>query len=90
MIDIIWDLDNDPDGNVRHIAQHGITKEEVNEVLDQPEDSDTSRSSDRPIAFGLTSTSRYIAVVYDVIDDNTVYPVTAYEVPRKRSRRRRR
>ncbi len=26
---IIWDLDDDPDGNVQHIAQHGITKEEA-------------------------------------------------------------
>lgn len=26
---IIWDLDDDPDGNVQHCAQHGVTKEEV-------------------------------------------------------------
>jgi hypothetical protein len=26
---IIWDLDDDPDGNVQHIADHDLTKEEV-------------------------------------------------------------
>jgi len=24
---VIWDLDDDPDGNVAHIAEHGVTKE---------------------------------------------------------------
>lgn len=26
---IIWDLDDDPEGNVRHCAEHDIAKEEV-------------------------------------------------------------
>jgi len=34
---VIWDLDDDPRGNVQHIAEHGITKAEVLEVLAQPE-----------------------------------------------------
>ena len=76
----IWDLDDDPDGNVQHIAEHDVTKAEVEEVLQRPEGIETSRSSGRPIAFGETSTGRLIAVVYDEIDENTVYPVTAYEV----------
>jgi hypothetical protein len=35
MIDAIvaWDMDDDPSGNVQHIADHGITQEEVEEVL---------------------------------------------------------
>ncbi len=76
----IWDLDDDPHGNVEHIAEHGITKEEVEEVLENPEGTESSRSSGRPIAFGETSTGRIIAVAYEEIDENTVYPVTAYEV----------
>ena len=76
----IWDLDDDPEGNVQHIAEHGITKEEVEEVLEQPDDVVTSRSSGQPIAFGETSTGRIIAVVYEEIDLETVYPITAYEV----------
>ncbi len=76
----IWDLDDDREGNVQHIAEHGITKDEVEQVLENPEGIESSRSSGRPIAFGETSTGRIIAVVYEEIDQDTVYPVTAYEV----------
>ena len=31
--------------------------------------------------FGDTSTGRHLIVVYEQIDDDTVYPVTAYDVP---------
>ena len=33
MIDatIIWDMDDEPDGNVQHIAEHGVTVDEVEE-----------------------------------------------------------
>jgi hypothetical protein len=60
----IWDLDDDLRGNVQHIAEHGI-REEVEDVLQNPEGIETSRSTGRPIAFGLTSTGRFIAVVYE-------------------------
>ena len=30
---IIWDLDDDPEGNVYHCAEHGVTPEEVEEVF---------------------------------------------------------
>ncbi len=78
--EIIWDLDDDPDGNVAHIAEHEITKDEVEEVLRDPLSEAVSRSSGRPIAFGITSTGKSIGVVYEPVDDDTVYPVTAYEV----------
>lgn len=44
----VWDLVDDPDGNFMHIAEHGITPDEVEDVVQSP--------------------------------DNTIYPVTAYEV----------
>ncbi len=76
----IWDMEDDPAGNVQHVAEHGITREEVEEVLLNPDGIESSRSSGRPIAFGRTSTGRVIAVVYEEIDEVTVYPVTAFEV----------
>jgi hypothetical protein len=75
-----WDLDDDPRGNVQHIAEHDISKEEVEEVLDHPEGIEQSRSSGLFIAFGETSIGRLIAVIYEEIDDESAYPVTAYEV----------
>ena len=80
---ILWDLDNDLDGNVQHCAEHGITKEEIEEVIENATDADISRVSGRPVVFGDTSTGRHLIVVYEEIDADTVYPVTAYDVPKR-------
>jgi uncharacterized DUF497 family protein len=77
---VIWDLDDDPDGNVQHIAEHDITKAEVLEVLDWPELCEFSHSSGRPVAIGTTSAGRSIIVVYEQVDEDTIYPVTAYDL----------
>ena len=82
---IIWDLEDDPEGNVQHIAEHGLTREEVEEVLLGPERLGTSRSTGQPTAFGRTSTGRYIVVVYEEIARDILRPVTAYDVPAPRS-----
>jgi hypothetical protein len=73
-------LDDDPRGNVQHIAEHDISKEEVEEVLEHPAGIERSRSSGLLMAFGETTTGRLIAVVYEDISDDSVYPVTAYEI----------
>jgi uncharacterized DUF497 family protein len=80
---ILWDLDDDPDGNVQHCADHGVTKEEVEEVLESAMDVDVSRLTGRPVVFGNTSTGRHLMVVYESVDAVTVYPITAYEVSRR-------
>ena len=77
---IILDLDDDPHGNVQHCAEHGVTKEEVEEVFQNATDADISRSSGRPVVFGDTSTGRHLMVVYEEIDADTVYPLSAYDV----------
>ncbi len=88
-VHIVWDLPDDPDGNVQHILDHGFTMDEVDEVLLNPNSTITeSRSSGRPITFGYTSTGRYIAVVWEHITDDpfTMRPVTAYEVSEPKAR----
>jgi hypothetical protein len=77
---IIWDLDDDPDGNVQHIAEHDLTKEEVEDALVDPEGRGISRSSGLPIIFGTTSTGRFIAVVFEEVDQETAKPVTAFDI----------
>ena len=81
---IIWDLDDDPDGNVVHCGEHGFSKEEVEEVFENASDADISRSSGRPVIFGDTIAGRHAMVVFEIVDADTVYPVTAYEVPRRK------
>ncbi len=93
---IVWDLEDDSDGNVQHLREHDVTIEEAEEVLLDPQSSRApSRTSGLPTAFGWTSTGRYLAVVYEVVDDDplTLRPVTAYDVPPpapKKNRRRKR
>jgi hypothetical protein len=93
----IWDLDDDPEGNYWHICVegHGVSREEVEEVLAACYDSATrSRSSAQPEVFGWTTTGKYVTVLFERVSDNplSVYPITAYEVPppspRKRRKRR--
>lgn len=75
---VIWDTDDDPEGNVRHVEEHGLTKEDVEDVLFGVHELDVSRSSGRPIALGFDAADRYLCVVFEWVDDDTVYPVTAY------------
>ena len=81
---ILWDLDDDPDGDVRHCAEHGVAKDEIEEVFRNVTDADVSRASGRPVVFGDTAAGRHLMVVYEATDAGTGYPVTAYDVPRRR------
>ena len=80
LIDVIWDLPDDPDGNVQHIAEHGLTPADVEYVLNHPLRCETSRSSGRPIRFGRTPSGEKIVIVYEEIGDDSIYPVTAFPV----------
>ena len=77
--ELIWEWDEE-DGNVAHIAEHGLSPEDVEEVFEHPIRYEKSRSSGRAMVFGYSNDGRRIAVVYEQLDDTTVYPVTAYEV----------
>jgi hypothetical protein len=69
---------------IDHLAEHGISPEDFEQVVSRPVDVRVSRSSDSPAAFGNTEDGRYIIAVYDFVDDVTVLPRTAYEVPEPR------
>lgn len=74
--DFIWELTEN--GNLAHISENGLTPEDVEPVVLNPDRISTSRSSGRPIAFGETPDGHYIAVVYEQIDRTTVYPIPAF------------
>lgn len=48
--DFIWELTED--GNVSHIAEHGLTPDDVEPIVLNPDFHGVSRSTGRPIAFG--------------------------------------
>jgi len=73
---VFWDLE--PGGNAEHVAEHGLDLEEVEYVLRNPEKHAVSQRSARSIVFGYTPAGEYIAVIYEELDEETVYPITAY------------
>lgn len=82
---IDWDEPSDESGNTAHVADHDLTPDEVESALfDENTTFDVSDSSGRPIAFGPTSTGRFIAIVFEVrnvADPLVIRPITAYDVP---------
>jgi len=76
---IIWD--DEPGGNIEHIEEHGLTVDDVEHVLASPESAGASRSTGRPCVFGTTPDGRPIIVIYEVVAADTIYPITAYEIP---------
>jgi hypothetical protein len=61
--------------------EHGLTVGDVEHVLANFESQGFSRSSSQPCVFGHTPDGTFIIVVYELIDVDTINPVTAYEVP---------
>jgi hypothetical protein len=79
MKQIIWN--DEAGGNVEHIEEHGLTVADIEHVLDHYSSRSLSASSGLPCVFGLTPDGIYIVVIFEEVDGDTVYPVTAYEVP---------
>ena len=69
---------------VAHVAEHGVSQNDFEHVFCQPTSKGYSRSSGLPAVWGYTADGRYIMAVYEVLDDMTILPVTAYEVPEPR------
>lgn len=66
---------------VVHMAEHGVTPDEFEAVVSEPLTRGTSRSSGRPCCWGELPDGRLLICVYEMLDDLTILPVTAYEVP---------
>lgn len=65
----------------QHIERHDVTMDEWEYVFDNYEDEGFSDSSGRPMRWGCTEHGRLIAVVFEWDDDDqTVIPVTGYDV----------
>jgi hypothetical protein len=83
----------DPDTGEPHIYNHGVSEEEVWQVLSRPGE-DRPSSDDSRMAMGQTAAGRYLRIVYvpDSVGDG-IFVVTAYELrgnQLKAFRRRRR
>ena len=57
-IRILWDDENDPDGNVEHILEHDLTMEDVEHVLSNPTRKGVSKATGFPVVWGYTQDDR--------------------------------
>lgn len=64
-----------------HLGEHGVTPDDFEQIVRFPEARGNSRSTGRPCCWGETADGRWVICVYEKIDDVTILPVTAYEVP---------
>lgn len=70
-VDILWD--DEPGGNVEHLADHDVTVDEVEAVLRSAFDArERSRGSpDRWVVSGFTPSARFLVVVFEYLPDST-------------------
>jgi len=66
---------------VTHLEEHGVSQEEFEHVVCNPVSKGYSRSSGLPAVWGYTSDGRYILAVFEELEDGSILPVTAFEVP---------
>ena len=71
----IWD-----DDVLEKLAIREISVDEVEEIISHPDEVTSSRSSGRPVAIGLNAAGRRLLCVYEMIDDETVQPVSVFEI----------
>ena len=83
--DFIW-----PDDRVEHIARHGVTPDEVEEVCFRKSLVQRAKSEGKnPVYYvlGRTDAGRYLFCVVIRFPDGNGYPVTAREMTAKEKRR---
>ncbi len=63
---------------IAHIEEHGMTVEEVEFVIEHPEIKGFSRSSGDHRVEGESFNGKYIIAIYEMLDDITIMPITAF------------
>ncbi len=74
--DFVW-----TEGIVEHLAEHGVSQDDFEDVFCNPRSKGWSRSSGLPAVWGYTGAGRYIMLVYEELDEMTILPVTAIRSP---------
>lgn len=64
---------------VEHLGLHGVSPAEFEDIVEHARSVSVSRTSERYVARGTTSAGRWLVCVFEMIDDCTVLPVTAFE-----------
>jgi len=68
---------------IEHLDEHGISPEDFEDVVSDPDEIGESRMTGRPCCWGETSGGRFLFCVFEKTDEFTVVPVTAFETRRR-------
>jgi hypothetical protein len=83
----------DPETGVPHIYNHGVTEDEVEDIIRRPGEDRPGREDSR-VAIGQTRAGRFLRVIYvPDPEPESIFVITAYELrgkPLTAYRRRRR
>ena len=76
-VEIEWD-----DDNVEHLARHGITADEVEELFDAPvvRRRGGTDAPDRFRVFGRTASGRYLGIIYQLRARGVIRPFTGWDM----------
>jgi len=66
---------------IEHLAEHDVSPDQFEGIVKYPDTRGNSRQSGRPCCWGETADGRFLICVFEKLDEVTVLPVTAYEVP---------
>jgi hypothetical protein len=81
----------DPETGLPHIYEHGVTEDEVHDILHSRRAEDVPASGDSRMRLGQTKTGRYLQVTYVPDEEGDgVFVITAYELKTKAKRAYRR
>ena len=76
---VLWDLDDDPNGNVCHIPiDEHLTKEDLEHAVQHATWIGVSRTTGSPISVGPTHDNRTLIVIYEEADEDVIRPITAW------------
>jgi hypothetical protein len=64
-----------------HLAEHGVSPDDFEQVVCDPVSKGVSRSSGLPCVWGYATDGRYLLAVYEQLDDMRILLATAYQVP---------
>ena len=77
MVEFEWD-----DDNIGHLARHGITRDEVEDLFYRRTIRQRRRGSvpDRRMVLGRTAAGRYLAIMYQAKGGELIRPFTGWEM----------
>ena len=70
------------DETLEHLDEHGVSREDFELIVCNPDEIGESDSTARPCCWGEATDGRYLLCVFERLDELTILPITAYEVRR--------